>query len=80
MKEHRLKGGILLLLKLDRLSDVLTGLRCSAKQVQHKGAVASCSRVLGCFVHGSITTLEDGLKLICPEGLKTAWCRGVVLS
>ena len=46
MTEHRLNGVTLLLLQLDRLRDVLTGLSRPAEQVEHKGAVASCSRVL----------------------------------
>ena len=80
MTQHRLNGFTLLLLQLDRLRDVLTGLCRPAEQVEHKGAVASCSRVLRSLIHGSITAIKDGFQLICPEGLKTAWCCGVVLS
>ena len=57
MTQHRLNGVTLLLLQLDRLRDVLTGLRRPAEQVEHKGAVASCSRVLRCLIHGSITAI-----------------------
>ena len=80
MTQHRLNGVTLLLLQLDRLRDVLTGLCRPAEQVEHKGAVASCSRVLRCLIHGSITAIKDGFQLICPEGLKTAWCSRIVLS
>ena len=73
MTEHRLNGVTLLLLQLDRLRDVLTGLSRPAEQVEHKGAVASCSSVLRCLIHGSITAIKDAIQLICPEGLKTAW-------
>ena len=52
----------------------------AAERKQDKGAVASCSRVLRCLIHGSITAIKDGFQLIGPEGLKTAWCCGIVLS
>ena len=80
MTQHRLNGGTPSLLQLDRLRDVLRCLCRPAEQVEHKGAIASCSGVLRCLIHGSITAIKDCLQLIFPEGLKTALCCGVVLS
>ena len=80
MTQHRLNRRSLFLLQLQRFSDVLTGLGRSAHEVQHKGAVASCSGVLRLCIHSRITTSQDSLKLIRCESLKTAWNAGITLN
>ena len=80
MTQHRLNRRTLLLLQLQRFSNVLTGLCRSAQEVQHKGAVASCSGVLRLRIHSRITTSQNSLQLIGSEGLEAAWNGGVALS
>ena len=80
MTQHRLNRRSLFLLQLQSFSDVLTGLGRSAHEVQHKGAVASCSRVLRLCIHSRITTSQNSLQLIGLEGLQAAWNVRVALS